>query len=427
VAFRDKESFGHFDLESTELFIRSSMHSLGSVILEEILNSDKGGHQGKTVLRKDGTSAAFKEYRNKKLQTVLGNVVVKRAYYYDQKSKTGYCPKDQNLDIECTSLSPGLRRIMARVGAYRPFGIGHDDIKELAGITVTSKQIQRVSCQIGKDINKFNEKEIPDNIIPFSSKATMYICMDGTGVPVVKNETKGRKGKHKDGIAKTREAKLGCIFTQTSVDKDGYPVRDELSTSYVGSIETSEEFGDRLYAEASNRGIKKAARACVIGDGAVWIWNLADLHFYGATQIIDIFHAREHLWEIGKEIYATDKEKIKAWVKTRIKELDLGKVEKVISALGKLSPANEKSKESLQREIGYFDKNKERMRYKTFKDQGLFIGSGVIEAGCRAVIGQRLKQSGMHWSVKNANNIIALRCCILSNRWEDFWENRACA
>jgi hypothetical protein len=255
----------------------------------------------------------------------------------------------------------------------------------------------------------------------------MYICMDGTGVPVVKNETKGRKGKHKDGIAKTREAKLGCIFTQTSVDKDGYSVRDELSTSYVGSIETSEEFGDRLYAEASNRGIKKTARTCVIGDGAVWIWNLADLHFYGATQIIDIFHAREHLWEIGKEIYATDKEKIKAWVKTRIKELDLGKVEKVISALGKLSPANEKSKESLQREIGYFDKNKERMRYKTFKDQGLFIGSGVIEAGCRAVIGQRLKQSGMHWSVKNANNIIALRCCILSNRWEGFWENRACA
>jgi len=250
---------------------------------------------------------------------------------------------------------------MAIVGAYRPFAIGHDDIKELAGITVTSKEIQRVSCQIGKDINKFYEKEIPDNIIPFSSKATMYLCMDGTGVPVIKNETKGRKGKHKDGIAKTREAKLGCVFTQTSVDKDGYPVRDELSTSYIGSIETSEAFGDRLYAEA------------------------------------------------------------------RIKELDRDKVEKVIAALEKLSPPNEKAKESLQREIGYFEKNKKRMRYKTFKNQGFFIGSGVIEAGYRAVIGQRLKQSGMHWSVKNANKIIALRCYILSNYWEDFWGSRACA
>ena len=250
--------------------------------------------------------------------------------------------------------------------------------------------------------------------------------MDGTGVPVVRNETKGRKGKHKDGIAKTREAKLGCVFTQTRLDKNGYPVRDELSTSYIGSIETADEFGDRLYAEVSRRGIEKAARACVIGDGAPWIWNLADLHFYGATQIIDVFHAREHLWKIGKEIYATDKEKVKNWVTKRIKELDQGEVEKIIAALKRISPVNDTTKGSVEREINYFDKNIERMRYKTFKDQGLFIGSGVIEAGCRAVIGQRLKQSGMHWTVKNANSIIALRCCILSNRWEDFWENRAC-
>ncbi len=90
-------------------------------------------------------------------------------------------------------------------------------------------------------------------------------------------------------------------------------------------------------------------------------------------------------------------------------------------------PVTEGGKEAVKREINYFKKNKERMRYKKFRSQGLFIGSGVIEAGCRAVIGQRLKQSGMHWTVKNANSIIALRCCILSNRWEDFWENRASA
>jgi len=165
----------------------------------------------------------------------------------------------------------------------------------------------------------------------------------------------------------------------------------------------------------------------VIGDGAPWIWNLSDLHFPDATQIIDIFHAREHLWEIAKQIYGKDKEKIKTWVKKRIKELDKGKVEKVITALQASSPANEEIKEALQKQVGYFDKNKERMRYNRFKEQGLFIGSGVIEAGCRAVIGQRLKQSGMHWSVKNANDIIALRCCVLSNRWEDFWESRVCA
>jgi hypothetical protein len=421
MVFRDKQSLGHFDLEATELLVRSSIQGVGTILLEEILNHDKGRCQKKT------TNGEFKEYRNKRLQTILGEIIVKRAYYYDQDTRTGYCPKDQELDIKGTSFSPGLRRIMARVGAYRPFGIGHDDIKELTGLNVTSKEIQRVSCKLGKDVNKFHEKEIPDNIIPFSSKKTMYICMDGTGVPVVKNETQGRKGKYKDGIAKTREAKLGCVFTQTGVDKKGYPVRDELSTSYVGAIETAEEFGDRLYTEACKRGVERSPKVCVIGDGAPWIWNLSDLHFYGATQIIDIFHAREHLWKIAREIYDTDKEKIKPWMKKRIKELDKGEVEKVVAAFKKLSPADEQSKEILRKEIGYFDRNKERMRYKKFKEQGLFIGSGVIEAGCRAVIGQRLKQSGMRWSVKNANNIIALRCCILSNRWEDFWENRVCA
>ena len=420
MTFRDKKILGHFDLESTELLIRTSMQCVGAVFLEKLLNSDKGKKATEEY-------AQLKEYRNKTLQTVLGKVVVKRAYYYDKQTKTGCCPKDQELDIEGTSFSPGLRRIMARVGAYRPFGIGHDDIKELTGLIVTSKEIQRISCKSGEDINKFYENEMPDNIIPIPLRKTMYICMDGTGVPVVKRETRGRKGKYKDGIAKTREAKLGCVFTQTAVDKDGHPVRDELSTSYVGAIETAEKFGDRLYAEACKRGVEKAGKACVIGDGALWIWNLSDLHFPDATQIIDIFHAREHLWEIAKQIYGKDKEKIKTWVKKRIKELDKGEVEKVITALQASSPANEEIKEALQKQVGYFDKNKERMRYNRFKEQGLFIGSGVIEAGCRAVIGQRLKQSGMHWSVKNANDIIALRCCVLSNRWEDFWESRVCA
>ena len=430
MSFRDKVSLGHFDLESTEFHIRSSMQSLGCIMLEEILNSDNGGYQGRTIVCDNENEAEFKEYRCKKLRTVLGGVSVKRAYYYDKKNKTGCCPKDQDLDIKGTLFSPGLRRIMGRVGAYRPFGLGHEDIKEIAGLTVTSKEIERTSCQLGRDVDEYYKKESEqpsDNVIPFLSPTTMYICMDGTGVPVVKSETKGRKGKHEDGDAKTREAKLGCVFTQTAVDKEGYPIRDEASTSYVGAIETSEEFGNRIYSEAERRGIQRAKKICVIGDGAPWIWNLADLHFYRATQIIDIFHAREHCWEIGKVVFGTDKEKVNSWVKERLDELEQGKIEDLIIALKGLSPTTEAEEDFVRREINYFDKNKKRMRYKKFRSQGLFVGSGVIEAGCRAVIGQRFKQSGMHWTVKHANNIIALRCCIISNRWEDFLENRACA
>jgi hypothetical protein len=115
------------------------------------------------------------------------------------------------------------------------------------------------------------------------------------------------------------------------------------------------------------------------------------------------------------------------WMENRRVELDEGKVENVIGAIKQLSSQSGTHKDLCDREMGYFEKNKERMRYAEFRRLGLFVGSGVLEAGCRSVIGQRLKQSGMHWTVEGANKIIALRCSIMSNRWEDFWEQRACA
>jgi hypothetical protein len=268
---------------------------------------------------------------------------------------------------------------------------------------------------------------LSENIIPIKSVPKMYVCMDVTGVPVVKKETAGRKGKGEDGQAKTREAKLGCVFTQTYVDQEGRPVRDDESTSYTGAIETAELFGSRIYQEAMRRGMGRAKEVCVIGDGAPWIWNLADEQFYGATQIVDLFHAREHYWNVAKACFGQNKDNLYQWAEERRKELDDGKPEEVIDAINRCSSLPGYDKVTCEREIGYFEKNKERMRYAGFRKRGLFVGSGVLEAGCRTVVGQRLKQSGMHWTVRGANSIIALRCSILSNRWEDFWEHRAAA
>ena len=213
----------------------------------------------------------------------------------------------------------------------------------------------------------------------------MYICMDGTGVPVVKSETVNRKGKGEDGHAKTREAKLGCVFTQRTLDEKGYPIRDEASTSYVGAIETAEVFGGRIYAEAMFRGLERAQTVCVIGDGAPWIWNITDEQFFGATQIIDLYHAREHYWNVARVMFGCEKAKISSWTDKRRKELDQGEVEQVIEAIKNLSPPIEEGEEVLKREMGYFNKNKDKMRYNEFRRQGLFVGSGVVEAGCRQV------------------------------------------
>lgn len=421
---------GHLDFESLEMCIRSSMHTVGAGILEKLLNSDGGDYRGEKTSGNKGHNYEFMGYRDKKVLTVLGEVKIKRAYYYDSEGRDGYCPRDEALDIKGTSFSPGTRRIMSRVGAQRPFRLGQEDIKEMVGIDVTSKEVERVSINLGGQADKFLAQQVDtgltDNVIPIKTIPKMYVCMDGTGVPVVKAETINRQGKS-DGLAKTREAKLGCIFTQTTVDKDGRPLRDEDSTSYVGAIETAEEFGKRIYAEARRRGIDSARTVCIIGDGASWIWNIADEHFYNAKQIVDLYHARQHYWDVARVFFVNKEKKLNAWTENRKKELDAGDVEAVIEAIRRLKPSTEYEKELCEKEIGYFHKNKERMRYADFRRQGLFVGSGVLEAGCKTVIGQRLKQSGMHWTVKGANNIIALRCCLISNRWEDFWESRACA
>ena len=251
----------------------------------------------------------------------------------------------------------------------------------------------------------------------------MYIEYDGTGVPSTLKELKGRKGKPEDGTAKTREAKLGCIFTQTGINKDGAPVRDENSTTYFGAIENSEKFGKRLYSEAAARGFSEAKEVVIIGDGAKWIWSIADEHFFGATQIVDMYHAKEHLHGLIKLMF-TEKEKQVSITEKWEKLLENGEIIELTQAVAHENIANNSMLKIIERESNYFKENASRMQYSQFKERDLFVGSGVIEAGCKNIIGKRLKQSGMRWSRKGANAIIALRCGLHSKKFDDFWENR---
>jgi hypothetical protein len=218
---------------------------------------------------------------------------------------------------------------------------------------------------------------------------------------------------------------LGCAFTQTTWDKEGYPIRNPDSTTYVGAIEPAEEFGKRLYVEAWKRDWSHAGKKGVMGDGAEWIWNLAEPYFPGAVQIVDLFHARQHLWELARKLYPNDAVNQKAWIKVHQRRLlDKGKIEKLVLGLRSIVSTNLEVVEKIRIEADYFERNAERMRYPKFRRQHLFVGSGVIEAGCKTVIGSRLKQSGMFWTVRGANAIIALRCCHLNNRFEDYWGAR---
>lgn len=433
VVFSGHRKTGCLDLEAVEMAVRSAMHRAGAAGLTQLLQFPVPGAEQRTMSCSCGHTAHYQELRSKPLLTVVGPVRVWRPYYLCPRCHQGQFPADLELDIENTEFSPGVRRMHALVGQQAPFDQGREQMKVLAGLEVTTKSVERTAEAIGEDIARRKRDQIETAIqldlpvVVGKPIPVLYVEMDGTGVPVVTKETVGRQGKTDGQPAHTREVKLGCVFTQTTYDKEGFPIRDPDSTTYTGAIETAEEFGKRIYLEAYQRGGERAVKKVVLADGAEWIWNLADLHFPGAMQIVDLYHARQHLWELARKLHPNDASKQKAWMKKHQRLLDKGKIEKLLLSLRSIDSCNPEVIERLRIEAAYLERNAERMRYPTFRRQHLFVGSGVIEAGCKTVIGSRLKQSGMFWTVRGANAIVALRCCHLNRQFEDYWEARRAA
>jgi len=428
AALADRERQGGFDLEALEFLTRETMRRCGALILEKLLGSEDGGSLGSEC--ECGGRYVNQKRSAKVLQTVLGEAFWERMIQRCNLCGRRRAPADVVLDVVGTGFSPGLRRLMTKVGAEVCFDRSRALLFELAGVRVTDKGVERVSEAVGTEILAREEagmaKALQGEGGAGPAVETLYLSADGTGVAVLRRETEGRKGKAADGIARTREAKLGVVFISSGVDEEGRPVRDPGSTSYVGKIEEVDRFGDRLYAEAVRRGLNQAKQVVMLGDGAPWVWNLCDLHFPGAVQIVDFYHAAEHLVAIARLLHPNDEAQWKAWFGKARKRLKRGKLAQIIAEVkGRFGRGRQK--EELLKALAYFEKNQERMRYDRFREQGWFIGSGVVEAGCKSVIGQRLKQSGMHWSVRGANAIIALRCCLESGGFEDYWESRRAA
>ena len=370
--------------------------------------------------------------RKKQVLTMLGPVTLARSRYQCPGCGRTRYPADEELGIEGSSRSPGVQRQVSRLGAKEPFGEVALDMRELAGIHLSRKDAERISENTGEAMEQWDKAErvrirfaAPPPAGLTGTQDTLYIEFDGTGVPMVPHEVAGRKGKQKDGSAKTREAKLGCVFTQTAFGEEGRPVRDPASTTFTGAIEPAAQFGWRIYAEAVRRGLFHARRAAVLTDGADWIRKLVQLHFPHAIHIIDLYHAREHLTELCKLLFWRNPKRRSRYKDRWWDALDDGDVETILREARDALPADPRAAKDARKHIGYFEKNKERMRYAQFIEQGYFVGSGVIEAGCKNIVGKRLKQSGMEWTVRGANAIIALRCMTLSRRQEEYWEQRA--
>lgn len=357
------------------------------------------------------------------VQGIFGKFDLSRDYYYHQGKKQGRYPADAALGLE-VGYTPALAKLLCLEGADESTYLKAErHLEQTGGIQVSARQIQRVVQRVGQDGQGWQERTAEATGCESGAVPILYASGDGTGLPMVSEELKGRPGKQSDGTAKTRQAYLGCVFTQHKVDEKGHPIRDWESTTYVSSLQSIHEFGPLLRQEALRRGMAKAGKVVLLIDGANGLEHMGKDCFPTAIQIVDFYHALVHVGQVLEALMGKDHPDYQKRRRRWIKQLLQDKVQRLIDQTRKECAGGPQAA-AVEEALGYFVRNVSRMQYGTYRSAGYFIGSGVVEAGCKTVIGGRCKQSGMFWSESGAENILALRCINYSRRLEDFWKDR---
>lgn len=408
-------------VQQLEVLVRTAIfkpaNALVGYLLQGAADRIDAGYQPKAGQQRKGRESLT-------VDGIFGSFELARDYYYHEGKKQGHYPADAALGLEGGN-TPALARLVCLEGADESsYQKAQNHLQETGGIKVSARQIQRLVQPVGAAAQTWQEREAQAPEPGSKAVPIMYVSGDGSGVPMRKEELKGRAGKQPDGGAKTRMAYLGCVFTQHKRDEKGHPMRDHESTTYVSSFSSIDEFGPLLRQEAIRRGLSLAMQVVLLIDGASGLANMGRLCFSTAIQIVDFYHALEHAGKVlvallGSKEHPAYKIRLGRWARQLLKD----QVEKLIAQTRK-ECAGKTQAEAVEKELGYFVNNVARMQYGTFRSQGFFIGSGVVEAGCKTVIGSRCKQSGMFWGKPGAENILALRCIQTSRRLDEFWKAR---
>ncbi len=356
-----------------------------------------------------GQQADYQRQRPAQVRTVLGPITIRRAYYHCATCHRGLAPADRRLGYCAGSTSAGLDEVVALLGATTDsFAAASALLEKLTLVHICPNVVRATTEGLGQVLQAQEQAVVQAawarGTVPpaIATPTQLYVSMDGVLV-------------HTE--AQWREYKLGSVYTTTTRPSATHPERDDVcaqAISYVGDVAGAADFGQLLWCEAARRGVLTAQEVVVLADGAHWIWNVADEHFPGATQIVDWYHASHYLWEAAHAIYGEGTPLAKRWAKRRLAELWAGQVPNVLRALGKAPPHA-----AAQEAITYYTHHRQRMRYADYRARGLQIGSGTMESGCKQVATARLKQAGMIWSLAGVRAVAAVRTWLKSDRWTE--------
>jgi hypothetical protein len=395
------------DLESVEGMVRDGMLAIGACLLEAGLAARGTGKSGAHRPCRCGGAAACEGYRRKQVQTVVGWITIRRASYACATCGHGACPLDAVLGLARDSLSPGLRRLTGRFGALLPFAEAARSLAAAARVQLSASTVRVVTEAVGARREAEVEAAIaaawahglppPGGPLP----ERLVVAMDG--IRILGTDGSGH------------EIKVGVVVPLPGTGVA--PLR--VAASYVAGLEPATGFGRRLALEAHRRGVEGARSMAVLGDGAAWIWALAEEHFPGALHIVDWFHASERVWELGRALYGAETPETTTWVEQQLARLRVGQAATLATEWQTL-PARGEVAAIRDEQVTYFTNQAPRMAYDQYRAAGWDIGSGMVESACKQVIAARHKGAGMRWSETGAHTVAAVRVLLLNDQWHDY-------
>lgn len=390
--------------------VRELSCEIGQAVLSTGLSARFGQQEGTGRACECGHTQRFESYRSRQVMTTLGPVSYRRAYYRCRSCRATHYVGDAALGLVDTKFSLPAQEAISLVSSEVPFERVQFLLSRLSSLRVSISHAQQVSQDHGTELLRVAQRHCDQlfagqlEALPESREHRLYVTLDAT-------KTRLRDDWH--------ETKLGAVYDV----KAGRDRMDEpLRTTYVTAVHSGvEHFGRALYQEAARRGVEHAAQVVVVADGAPWIWNLAAEHFPGATQILDFYHASERIHTVARAVYGEGTRKAKQWAEGNVARLREGNCDGLLRSLRALEPRTQEGREQVRLAIGYFTTNRCRMNYPSYRAQRMHIGSGVVEAGCKHVVGARCKRAGMRWTKQGADTVLALRTLSLNQRWEEYW------
>lgn len=395
------------DLETAEGTVRDGVLAIGARLLEAVLAARGTGKDGPRRPCPCAATATFAGYRQKGVQTVVGWISVRRAYYGCSACGHGFCPLDAALGLHRDSLSPGVRRLAGRCGALLPCAEAARTLSETARIQLSASTGRTVTEAIGAR----REAEVAAAI------ATAWHA----GLPPVSGTPPERLYVALDGIrilgtdGAGREVKVGVVVPVRRT-ADG---EQRETASYVAGLEPAAACGCRLALEAHRRGLEGARQVAVLGDGAAWIWVLAAEHFPGALQIVDWFHASARVWALGRALHGAETPETTAWVEQQLGRLAQGEAATLATEWQAL-PCRGEAAMVRDEQVTYFTNQAARMAYDPYRAAGWDIGSGMVESACKHLIAAREKGAGMRWSEAGAHTVAAVRVLLANAPWDSY-------